>query len=100
MPEVAVMRVALVNAPLVSAVCDHGMGRQMPPGLLMVGGALRGRAAVTLLDAAVDHLTDADIVRRVDAWRADVVARLKARYEEMTQQLPAAALGRLAPAGQ
>jgi len=35
----------------------------MPPGLRMVGGALRGRAAVTLIDAARDHLTDADIVR-------------------------------------
>jgi anaerobic magnesium-protoporphyrin IX monomethyl ester cyclase len=71
-PEVAVVRVALVNAPLLSAVCDHGVGHQMPPGLLMVGGALRGRAAVTLIDAARDHLTDDDIVRRVDAWGADV----------------------------
>ena len=62
------MRVALVNAPLVSAVCDHGVGRQMPPGLRMVGGALRGRAAVTRIDAARDHLTDADIVHRVAAW--------------------------------
>ena len=51
-PEVAVMRVALVNAPLLSAVCDHGVGHQMPLGLLMVGGALRGRAAVTRIDAA------------------------------------------------
>ena len=57
------MRVALVNAPLLSAVCDHGVGHQMPLGLLMVGGALRGRAAVTLIDAARDHLTDDDIVR-------------------------------------
>jgi hypothetical protein len=65
----------------------------------MVGGALLGRVAVTRIDAARDHLTDDDIVRRVAAWGADVVARLKARYEEMTQQLPAAALGRLAPAG-
>ena len=73
------MRVALVNAPLLSAVGDHGVGRQMPPGLLMVGGALRGRAAVTLIDAARDHLTDAETVRRVAAWGADVVARLKAR---------------------
>ena len=72
MPEVAVVRIALVNAPLRSAVCDHGVGRQMPPGLLMVGGALRGRTAVTLIDAARDHLTDADIVRRVAAWGADV----------------------------
>ena len=66
------MRVALVNAPLLSAVCDHGVGHQMPLGLLMVGGALRGRAAVTLIDAARDHLTDDDIVRRVAAWGADV----------------------------
>jgi hypothetical protein len=27
---------------------DYGMGHQMPPGLLMFGGALRGRVAVTL----------------------------------------------------
>jgi hypothetical protein len=66
-PEVAVLRVAPVNAPLRSAVCDHGVGRQMPPGLRMVGGALRGHAAVTLIDAARDHLPAADIVRRVDA---------------------------------
>jgi hypothetical protein len=71
----------------------------MPPGLLMVGGALRGRAAVTLIDAARDHLTDTEIVRRVDAWGADVVARLKARCEEMTRRLPAAAPVRPAPAG-
>jgi hypothetical protein len=57
------MRVALVNAPLVSAVSDHGMGRQMAPGLLMVGGALLGRVAVTRIDAARDHLPAADAVR-------------------------------------
>jgi hypothetical protein len=68
MPEVEVVRVALVNAPLVSAVCDHGVGHQMPLGLLMVDGALRGRAAVRLIDAARDHLTDDDIVRRAAAW--------------------------------
>ena len=75
------------------------MGRQMPPGLLMVGGALRGRAAVTRIDAACDHLPAAEVVRRVAARGADVVARLKARCEEMTQQLPAAPPGRPAPAG-
>jgi predicted transport protein len=42
--EVAVLRVALVNAPLRSAVCDHGVGHQRPPGLLMVGGALEDHA--------------------------------------------------------
>jgi hypothetical protein len=38
----------------------------------MVGGALLGRAAVTLFDAARDHLPAADIVRRVAARGADV----------------------------
>jgi hypothetical protein len=42
MSEVAVMRIALVNAPLVSAIGNHGVGHQMPPVLLMVG---RRRAA-------------------------------------------------------
>jgi hypothetical protein len=68
MPEVAVTHVALVNAPLLSAVRDHGVGRQMPSSLLMDGGALRGRAAVTLIDAAGDHLTEDDTVRRVVDW--------------------------------
>jgi hypothetical protein len=44
----------------------------MPLGLLMVGGALRGSAVVTLIDAARDHLTDDDIVLRVAALGADV----------------------------
>jgi hypothetical protein len=57
------MRVALVNVPLQSAVCDHGMGHQMPPGLLMVGGGLLGRVAVTRIDVARDHLPAADAVR-------------------------------------
>ena len=59
------MRVALDNVPLRSTFCDHGVGHQMPPGLLMVGGALRRRVAVTRIDAARDHLPAADIVR---AW--------------------------------
>jgi hypothetical protein len=61
--EVAVLRVALVNAPPLSAVCDHGVGHQMPPGLRMVDGARRGRAAVTRIDAARDHLPVADAAR-------------------------------------
>ncbi len=69
--EVAVLRVALVNASLRSAACDRGVGRRMPLGLPMVG-TLRGRAAVTRIDAAHDRLTDADIVRRVAARAADV----------------------------
>ena len=53
------MCVALVNAPLKSAVCDYGVGHQMPLGLPMVGGALRDRCEVTLVDAARDYLSEA-----------------------------------------
>jgi anaerobic magnesium-protoporphyrin IX monomethyl ester cyclase len=67
------MHVALVNAPLQSAVCDFGVGHQMPLGLLMVGGALRDKCAVTLIDAARDHLPDVEIVRRVRNLDAQIV---------------------------
>jgi anaerobic magnesium-protoporphyrin IX monomethyl ester cyclase len=68
------LRIALVNAPLQSAVCDHGVGHQMPLGLLMVGGPLRDVGyPVTLIDAAVEHLGDWDIVRRTARFGADVV---------------------------
>ena len=67
------LRIALVNAPLKSAVCDLGVGHQMPLGLLMVGGALRSRAELKLIDAARDHLSDPEIVRRLESFRADVV---------------------------
>jgi anaerobic magnesium-protoporphyrin IX monomethyl ester cyclase len=66
------MRVALVNARLNSAVCDYGVGHQMPLGLLMIGGSLQGRCVVTLIDAARDHLSEDEIVRRVAAFGADV----------------------------
>jgi anaerobic magnesium-protoporphyrin IX monomethyl ester cyclase len=65
-------RVALINAPLRSAVCDYGVGHQMPLGLLMIGGALRGRCELALIDAARDHLPEAEIVRRVASFGADV----------------------------
>ncbi len=58
------LRIALVNAPLQSAVCDHGVGHQMPLGLLMIGGPLLDAGcAVTLIDAAALHLTDQEIVQ-------------------------------------
>ena len=66
------MRVALVNAPLESAVCDYGVGHQMPLGLLMVGGGLRDRCAVTLIDAALEHLSDFEVVRRVREFGAEI----------------------------
>ncbi len=68
------MRIALVNGPLQSAVCDFGVGHQMPLGLLMIGGPLLDhRHAVTLIDAARHHLSDDEIVRRVAAFGAEVV---------------------------
>ena len=68
------MRIALVNAPLQSAVCDYGVGHQIPLGLLMVGGPLIDAGhAVTLIDAACLHLDDASIVDRVAAFKADGV---------------------------
>lgn len=68
------MRIALINAPLASAVCDYGVGHQIPLGLLMIGGPLIDAGfAVTLIDGARDHLPDAEIVRRVAAFAADVV---------------------------
>ena len=51
--------------------------------------------ASSLFDLEHDPAEQHDVA----AEHADVVARLKARCEEMTQQLPAAAPGRLAPAG-
>src|SRR3954453_2798084 len=68
------LRVALVNAPLKSAVCDYGVGHQMPLGLLLVGGPLaRAGFPVKLIDAARDHLPEAEIIRRLAAFRVDVV---------------------------
>jgi anaerobic magnesium-protoporphyrin IX monomethyl ester cyclase len=68
------LRIALVNAPLKSAVCDYGVGHQMPLGLLMVGGPLLDAGhPVTLIDAAALHLSDRDIAERVRRFGADVV---------------------------
>lgn len=68
------MRVALVNAPLRSIVCDRGVGHQMPLGLLMLGGPLLDAGfEVRLIDAACDHLEDDEIVRRLVELAADVV---------------------------
>lgn len=68
------MRIALVNAPLQSAVCDYGVGHQIPLGLLMVGGPLIDAGfVVTLIDAARLHLDQAAIVEHVADFAADVV---------------------------
>src|SRR5260370_17718748 len=68
------MHILLINAPLQSVVCDRGVGHQIPLGLLMIGGSLIDRGhTVHLLDAARDHLSDAAIVRTVEAFAADLV---------------------------
>jgi anaerobic magnesium-protoporphyrin IX monomethyl ester cyclase len=68
------MRIALVNAPLQSAVCDYGVGHQIPLGLLMIGGSLIDAGfTVTLIDAACLHLTDLTIVEQIADFEADVV---------------------------
>src|SRR5215207_7044320 len=67
------MRIVLINAPLKTAVCDYGVGHQMPLGLLMVGGPLMHAGNdVKLIDAARDHPSATEIVGRVAAFRADI----------------------------
>jgi len=67
------VRIALINGPLRSAVCDLGVGHQMPLGLLMIGGPLLAAGHdVKLIDAACEHLSDAEIARRVAAFGAQV----------------------------
>jgi anaerobic magnesium-protoporphyrin IX monomethyl ester cyclase len=67
------LRIALINGPLTSTVCDLGVGHQLPLGLLMVGGPLRDAGhEVRLIDAACLHLADEEIVRRVTAFGADI----------------------------
>src|SRR5215472_13965334 len=73
-PRADRMRIALINAPLQSTVCDAGVGHQMPLGLLMIGGPLLAAGHhVKLIDAAREHVPDADIVDRVAAFDAQVV---------------------------
>ena len=68
------LRIALVNAPLKSTVCDYSVGHQIPLGLLMIGGPLLDAGhAVTLIDAARDHLDAGEIAWRVFRFNADVV---------------------------
>lgn len=68
------MQILLINAPLQSIVCDQGVGHQLPLGLLMIGGPLLDRGhTVRLLDAACHHISDAEIVRTVEAFATDLV---------------------------
>ena len=68
------LRIALINGPLKSAVCDVGVGHQMPLGLLMIGGPLLAAGyCVKLIDAACEHLSDVEIANRVAAFDAQIV---------------------------
>ena len=68
------LRIALINAPLQSVVCDKGVGHQMPLGLLMLGGPLLDAGhQVSLIDAASGHLGDQEIVRRLMAFNPQLV---------------------------
>jgi anaerobic magnesium-protoporphyrin IX monomethyl ester cyclase len=68
------LRVALVNAPLRSLVCDLGVGHQMPLGMLMIGGPLlQDGHSVELIDAAREHLAPREIAARLRVSRPDVV---------------------------
>ena len=68
------MQIALVHAPIDSTVSDQALGHQTPLGLLMVAGPLLDHGhQVDLLDAGREHWTDAQIVRRLDDLRPDVV---------------------------
>jgi anaerobic magnesium-protoporphyrin IX monomethyl ester cyclase len=68
------MRIALINGPLRSIVCDQGVGHQLPLGLLMIGGPLLDAGhEVVLIDAACLHLTDSQIAQQIGAWKADLV---------------------------
>jgi anaerobic magnesium-protoporphyrin IX monomethyl ester cyclase len=71
------LRIALINAPLKTAVCDYGVGHQVPLGLLMIGGPLLDEGHhVTLIDAARDHLTDNQIVSRLHGMDVVMIAHV------------------------
>ena len=68
------MRVLLINPPYQTLTSNWGVGHQVPLGLLAVGGPLRDAGhEVRLLDAECGRLTSDAIVRRVEAFRPDVV---------------------------
>ena len=55
--------VLLINPPYITLPSTHGVGHQVPLGLLMVGGALlQAGHRVTLLDAEAGHLSEAAIL--------------------------------------
>lgn len=70
------MRVLLVNPPYITLTSVHGVGRQIPLGLLCVGGPLLDAGhEVTVLDAEVERLTGAALAARIAAHCPDAVPR-------------------------
>ena len=68
------MPIILINGPLQSAVCDYGVGHQLPLGLLMIGGPLLDAGhELSLIDAARHHLSDAAILAAVRESEAQIV---------------------------
>ncbi|MCU7920634.1 MAG: cobalamin-dependent protein [Candidatus Thiodiazotropha sp. (ex Epidulcina cf. delphinae)] len=67
------MRIMLIN-PNYRATSIHGMGPQVPLGLLAVGGPLIDSGHdVKLINAEEQQLSDADIVRLVDSFTPRIV---------------------------
>lgn len=67
------MRILLINPPY-RAITIHGMGPQVPLGLLSIGGPLIDAGhEVRLLNAEQPMLADAEIVQQVKAFAPDVV---------------------------
>jgi anaerobic magnesium-protoporphyrin IX monomethyl ester cyclase len=67
------MRIVLIN-PNYRAASIHGMGPQVPLGLLSVGGPLIDCGhEVKLINAEIEQLSDRDIVNRVKRFKSQIV---------------------------
>ncbi len=68
------IKILLVNPPYISVTSAHGVGHQVPLGLLCVGGPLIDAGHdVRLLDAERHHLTGAALADAIAAAAPDVV---------------------------
>jgi anaerobic magnesium-protoporphyrin IX monomethyl ester cyclase len=67
------MRIALIN-PNYRAASIHGMGSQVPLGLLSIGGPLLDDGhQVKLINAEAERLSDRDVVNRVECFKPKLV---------------------------
>ncbi len=68
------MNVLLVNPPYISLTSAHGVGHQVPLGLLCIGGPLIDAGhTVRLLDAERQRLTGAALAQAIAAVQPDIV---------------------------